>query len=239
MEFSYHPKFEKKALEIHEFASSLDLDVNLVIGGDGSLLVYKSTSKPNILISPKTSKGYYASARFEDYKEFLTSYKDNPVNKEYTVLNASINNTIINDSALNEIIIGSGIEQILHCNIEINNQKRKVDCTALMLYTSSGWNGYAKNFNALRLKNPVNMGVFGVAPMDKSFPIKGVETNKPVTVEVLNRHEMPKLIVDCKNITDYRPCTTSIKNINYKPYSLYNNSIVKIEFGKITIATIL
>ena len=67
---SYHPKLKNNAVEIEEFLDSLGLnDLNVMVGGDGTLLAYFDKEKINVLISSSTSAGYYCTARLNNYKE--------------------------------------------------------------------------------------------------------------------------------------------------------------------------
>ncbi len=146
MSFSYHPKYESIADEVREYLSSYDLDVNFIVGGDGSFLVYSDFDMPNYLIySDRISKGFYGASCYEkSWKKDLEKFSENPENfvHEIDSIEVLINDDLLPDNALNEIVLGKD-----YCFKAIVDGERVFD-SGLVIYACDGWNGWARKYGA-------------------------------------------------------------------------------------------
>jgi NAD kinase len=204
MNVSFHPSWRKEARELKRFLkkNKITLNVNYVIGGDGSLFAYLSTTQPNLLISPLTCKGYYSFARINNYKKRLLLYAKNPEkhHKEFSTIKVSINVKELRDTALNEVLVTEGLQHVFKSLV---NGKKELN-SGIMVYTHHGWSGYAKNLGAKQFKG---VGITAVAPLRGLLKRTGSILKDKISIKILARHE-PTLFFDCKDIKPYdKACT--------------------------------
>jgi len=237
MDISFHPLYKKEAKDLKNYLKKekLDDDVNYVIGGDGTLLIYYSSDKPNFLISPKASKGYYCSARLENYEESLLKYYLSPksFHKEYLTIDAFINGKKIKDSALNEVLITEGLNYASKYFVKSQNFEGLEINSGLIVYTSQGWSGFAKNLGANQVKEE-EIGLCSVAKIKGLITNEGVILNDELLVKILPRNRETKffLYIDCKNIKPFNPfCST--KTVRTKPYKLSLNDELLLKKGNL------
>jgi len=228
MTISYHPKYKQEAIELKEFLKKEDinLDINWVIGGDGSLFTYLDLEKPNFLISPENSVGHYASARLKNYKKRILEYTKNPesFNELYETIKVTINGDELTEKALNDVLITEGLHRL--SKYTINNEQSMN--SGILIYTPQGWHGYAKNLKAKQY--PTSLGLTIIAP------VKGVENTsfKELIIKINKRNRKTnfKLYIDCKDIQPYDNSCSDKEKVYHKPHKLELGDKIKISKGK-------
>jgi len=235
MNISYHPSLKRVAEELREFLEEqkITLDINWIIGGDGSLFTYLDLEKPNFLISSSNSVGFYAGARVSDYKQKILDYVANPQQEEYNTIRIIINGRELPERALNDILITEGLhrlsktelinklsETIVYKTIEVNS--------GLLIYTPHGWNAFAKNIGA---EQHEPLGVMGIA-INKGTKKSRQASDLEIRISKRNRETEFKLFIDCKDIKPYDPSCTDRERVWHMPYKLKQGDVVKLSLGK-------
>jgi len=233
MNISYHPMLKREARELKKFVkeNEINLDINIILGGDGSLFTYLSTDKPNFLISSPKSVGYYAGARLNNYKRVLLKYAENPevMHKKMTSISVKINDKTLPEQALNDVLITEGLHRLLRVKVNGSVEKN----SGLLFYTHHGWHGYAVNLDAKHY-NEGELGLIAIAPTKGGlYKKKGVKAGT-TTIRVLKRkrEQKLKLYIDCKDVKPYDPSCSDRKKIYHKPYQLKPGDEVTISKGK-------
>lgn len=229
MNISYHPKFKKKAIELKEFLkkNKIKQEINYIIGGDGSLFTYLSYDKPNFLISPKTSVGYYSSANFNDYQDKIRDYLTNKKHKEFLTIQVTINGQKT-ENALNDVLITEGLHKyskiIINGNEEYNS--------GILIYTQHGFSGYAYKLGAKKYESN-ELGLIAFCPSDNSQLKNSIKIDK-LTIKIIKRTQSQSfnLYIDCKDIKPFDKKCTDRKKIYYKPYKLKPGDTIEITKGK-------
>jgi hypothetical protein len=238
MNISFHPYYKKQAKNLKKFLKNNNIkeDINYIIGGDGTFLIYASKTQPNFLISPNSSVGYYASTRLGNHNDAIIKYLKNPeiYNLEYPTIESKINGIKLNDFAINEILITEGLQYLsktlmTKCGVESYENN-----SGIIIYTHEGWNGFAKQLNARNYKNQ-DFGITSVAPTKgKLLQFYSRPLNNEVKFKILPRNRKTKfyIYVDCKNVKPYKHFCTNIKKVYKKPYKIKQNDEIIIKKGK-------
>ena len=217
-------------MELRQFLkeNNIQLDLNYIVGGDGSLFTYASHDKPNFLISPKTSVGYYASSGFNNYKTKLLNYNPKRDNKEFATIEVTINNKKLPDKAINDVLITEGLHKYSKMIIDGNEEFN----SGVIFYTHHGFSGYAKKIGAQKY-GPDDIGLIAFFPSENSQLNKSIKSNES-TINLIKRQQKQSfnLYIDCKDIKPFNKSCTDCKKVYYKPYKLRPGDKIIITKGR-------
>ncbi|MFA5303027.1 MAG: hypothetical protein WC393_00630 [Candidatus Nanoarchaeia archaeon] len=238
MTISFQPDYRPQARELKRFLkkNNLTQDINYIIGGDGALLIYASKIKPNVLISPDSSVGYYAFTRLGNHHEAILEYLDNPskFNIEYPTIESKINGIKLDDFAINDVLITEGLQYLSKISMTIGDTESFESNSGLLVYTHDGWSGFAKNLEAK--KYGLNeLGLTSIAPSKGELSkIKSLALTDELSIKILPRNRKTKfaMYVDCKDVKPYKHFCTDIKKVYIKPYKIKQNDEITIMKGK-------
>lgn len=243
MNISFHPYYRKQARELGNFLKQNEItqNINYIIGGDGSLLIYASKTQPNLLISPKSSVGYYAFSRLGKHYEDIIKYSNNSnkFNLKIPTIESKINGVRLNDFAINDILITEGLEYLSKTSMIAGGVESFESNSGILFYTHKGWSGFAKNVGA-RNYGEFELGISAIVPNEgKLLQYYSRPLTDEVSIKILPRNRKTKFVmyVDCKNIKPYNSFCTDRKKVYTKPYKLKQNDEITISKGSpITIA---
>jgi len=236
MDISFHPRLRKEAHDLEKFLKNnrLDDDINYVIGGDGTLLLYASAAKPNFLISPASSVGYYAFARLDNRYEAIYNYLNCPkrFNKEYLTISAEINGKKVKDSALNEVLITEGLNLTSKMRSSLDNFAGLEINSGFIAYTYHGWSGFAKNLGIKNVEES-KIGLASIAQSNGLIPNNGMVLPEKFSIQIVPRNRKTRFLMylDCIDIKPYNPFCSSKKSVRTKPYVLRPDDEITLKKG--------
>lgn len=261
MNVSCHPSMSNYRIALKNYFLDIDLDLNVIFGGDGSLFMYKSDDLPNLLISSCTSYGHFAGIKFNEGATFnqnlercieaIEKYivKPTQYHQEINSISVNINGETLIHRAIDEVIIDDGIHRLSKLNVNFNGEISTEYSTGLMIYTNQGWSGYAYQFNAIKVREN-ELGIVGMSPkrgrlerakkkskklFNRIFRMNsnGYKLKTPIGIEILKRERTTnfKLTLDGIDVEPYSPTCTTRQTVCSQPIHLHQGDIINIEIG--------
>ncbi len=217
------------------------LDLVISIGGDGTTLYTQSKLEGTPIFpikDPSRSVGHYSSASKEDFEEKIEKllsgkfYEDYLI-EDYLRLKAEVNgeelknteNKELDAVALNEILIGKDLKNMLNFDLVFgDNVYAGQRSTGVVVYTPSGWSGYAKS----AVGRKIDDGTFSlvcIAPYSEDITEKIHQNEKELYIPktfVFERNEKVEII----NKNDSRIIFDN--DTNNRSYKLNKGDSVKV-----------
>lgn len=155
----------------HVYENLHDIDLAILIGGDGTLLGNQSFLECPILgINPGHSVGFYMSAGRKDFEDKVRRVllgkegKDFFIRK-FTRLETKINGVKTPYIGMNEVLVSPiYVRRILDSELRVKGRKTAESNSGILVYTPGGSHAYAKSAGAKPLKDLKRFGVVGIAP---------------------------------------------------------------------------
>jgi len=180
-----------------------DIDLAILIGGDGTLLREQCNIHCPILgINPGASVGFYLKSNKDDYKKKIVQIVTGKHGKDYFVhsltrLETKLNGKLIQYKALNDVLISPVyVRKILDAELIATFKKSLERNTGIIAYTPTGSHAFAKSAGASELLwDSKRFGLVAIAPYDGSLKKNEMLAEKEsFRVKVLN--DVAELCID-------------------------------------------
>jgi NAD kinase len=155
----------------YAFDEPQDCDLAIMVGGDGTLLKYQASLEcPMLGINPGKSVGYYMSAKGSDFEKKLRKLLEGEEGKayfvkEFTRLEASINQTPLPFLSLNEVLVSPiYVRRIFESTLSAKGRRSEERNSGILVYTASGSHAYARSAGAKTFDEGNKFGVTAIAP---------------------------------------------------------------------------
>jgi|GEM_PF-1194527 len=155
----------------HVYENLHDIDLAILIGGDGTLLGNQSFLECPILgINPGHSVGFYMTAGRNDFENKIRKVLTGKEGKDFFVrkfprLETRINRIKTPYVGMNDVLVSPiYVRRILDSELRAKGRKSIERNSGILVYTPGGSHAYAHSAGAEILKDPKRFGVVGIAP---------------------------------------------------------------------------
>jgi len=152
----------------HVYENLHDIDLAILIGGDGTLFGNQSFLECPILgINPGHSVGFFMTASNRDFENKVRRVllgKDFFIRK-FPRLETKINRTKIPYVGMNDVLVSPiYVRRILDSELRVKGRKTIERNSGILVYTPGGSHAYASSAGAKPIKDQKRFGVVGIAP---------------------------------------------------------------------------
>ncbi|NIO23139.1 MAG: hypothetical protein GTN38_03890 [Candidatus Aenigmarchaeota archaeon] len=155
----------------HVYENLHDVDLAILIGGDGTLFGNQSfLSCPILGINPGHSVGFYMAANDKDFENKVRRILLGKEGKDFFIqkfprLETRINGVKTPYIGMNDVLVSPiYVRRILDSELRLKGKKTIERNSGILVYTPGGSHAYAKSAGAKPLKDSKRFGVVGIAP---------------------------------------------------------------------------
>jgi NAD kinase len=155
----------------HVYENLHDIDLAILIGGDGTLFGNQSfLSCPILGINPGHSVGFYMSANNRDFERKVRRTLLGKEGRDFFIrkfprLETKINRTKIPYIGMNDVLVSPiYVRRILDSELRAKGRKSIERNSGILVYTPGGSHAYARSAGAKPIKDQKGFGVVGIAP---------------------------------------------------------------------------
>ncbi|NIO21143.1 MAG: hypothetical protein GTN76_10485 [Candidatus Aenigmarchaeota archaeon] len=155
----------------HVYENLHDIDLAILIGGDGTLFGNQSFLECPILgINPGYSVGFYMSAGRKDFERKVRKVLLGKEGKDFFIqdfmrLETKINGVKTPYIGMNDVLVSPiYVRRILDSELRVKGRKTTERNSGVLVYTPGGSHAYARSAGAKPVKNQKRFGVVGIAP---------------------------------------------------------------------------
>ena len=155
----------------HVYENLHDIDLAILIGGDGTLFGNQSfLSCPILGINPGHSVGFFMSADNRDFENKVRKVLLGKEGKDFYIRNfmrleTKINRTKIPYICMNDVLVSPiYVRRILDSELRVRGRKSVERNSGILVYTPGGSHAYARSAGAKPIKDQKRFGVAGIAP---------------------------------------------------------------------------
>jgi NAD kinase len=155
----------------HVYENLHDIDLAILIGGDGTLFGNQSFLECPILgINPGHSIGFYMAADSRDFEKKVRRVLLGKEGKDFFIqkfprLETKINRTKIPYTGMNDVLVSPiYVRRILDSELRVKGRKSIERNSGILVYTPGGSHAYARSAGAKPIKDQKRFGVVGIAP---------------------------------------------------------------------------